>query len=302
MEIALIKIIIVFVSLLQLNCETVSESQNDADYKIKDSLYITPENVDEVINASFLSSMQTLKLSKKPFSFVVEGIVGAGKTTMLSAFAKYPYIDVLPEPIEKWKNLEGYDMLNLTLTNPSRWGLTQEMYGILTVLGEHLRSVGIIRGMERSVHSARFIFTESFRMMGKMSNAEYTVLDQWYRLLNNEMNEAPSGFDLSADLIVYLQTDPKVAFDRIKKRGRPEEKGIQLPFLESLHAMHENWLIHKNLTHSTKIPARNIIVINTNHNFATMTKLYQQIAFKIWNMIPSNLKSACNQQNFRLLK
>ena len=45
----------------------------------------------------------------------------------------------------------------------------------------------------------------------------------------------------------------------------------------------------------------NIIVINKNHNFATMTKLYQQIAFKIWNMIPSNLKSACNQQNFRLV-
>ena len=302
MEIDLIKIIFVFVSFLQLCCETVSESKNDTDYKINDTLYITPENVDGVINSSFFPSMQTLNSRKQPFSFVVEGIVGAGKTTMLSAFAKYPFIDVLPEPVEKWKNLEGYDMLNLTLTNPSRWGLTQEMYGILTVLGEHLRSVGIIRGMERSVHSARFLFTESFRRMGKMSDLEYTVLDQWYRLLNNDMNEAPSGFDLSADLIVYLQTDPKVAFDRIKKRGRPEEKGIQLPFLESLHTMHENWLIHKNLTLSTRIPARNIIVINTNHNFETMMKLYQQIAFKIWNMIPVNVKSACNQQNFRLLK
>ena len=51
MEIDLIKIIFVFVSLLQLCCETVSELQNGTDYKIKNTLYITPENVDEVINS-----------------------------------------------------------------------------------------------------------------------------------------------------------------------------------------------------------------------------------------------------------
>ena len=38
-------------------------------------------------------------------------------------------------------------------------------------------------------------------MAGKMSNVEYTIIDQWYRLLNNEMSEYPTGFDLSADLI-----------------------------------------------------------------------------------------------------
>ena len=49
--------------------------------------------------------------------------------------------------------------------------------------------------------SARFIFTETLRMAGKMSDVEYTIIDQWYRLLNNELPEAPTGFDLSADLI-----------------------------------------------------------------------------------------------------
>ena len=38
-------------------------------------------------------------------------------------------------------------------------------------------------------------------MAGKMSDVEYTIIDQWYRLLNNEIPEAPTGFDLSADLI-----------------------------------------------------------------------------------------------------
>ena len=38
-------------------------------------------------------------------------------------------------------------------------------------------------------------------MAGKMSDVEYTIMDQWYRLLNNEILESPTGFDLSADLI-----------------------------------------------------------------------------------------------------
>ena len=55
-----------------------------------------------------------------------------------------------------------------------------------------------------SIISARFIFTETLRMAGKMSDVEYTVMDNWYRLLNNEIPESPTGFDLSADLIGQL--------------------------------------------------------------------------------------------------
>ena len=49
-------------------------------------IYVTPENVDDELKKLTLPSMQTLKDRKKPFSFVVEGIVGTGKTTLLSAF------------------------------------------------------------------------------------------------------------------------------------------------------------------------------------------------------------------------
>ena len=34
-------------------------------------------------------------------------------------------MDILPEPLDKWTNLEGEDLLNLIYTNPERWGLTQ---------------------------------------------------------------------------------------------------------------------------------------------------------------------------------
>ena len=51
-----------------------------------DPIYITPANVDHVLADLTFPAMQTLKERKKPFSFIVEGIVGTGKTTLLTAF------------------------------------------------------------------------------------------------------------------------------------------------------------------------------------------------------------------------
>ena len=38
---------------------------------------------------------------------------------------KYPFMDILPEPVDKWTNLDGNDLLGLIYTNPERWGLAQ---------------------------------------------------------------------------------------------------------------------------------------------------------------------------------
>lgn len=44
---------------------------------------------------------------------------------------------------------------------------------------------------------------------------------------------------------IYLRTDPKQCFSRIKKRGRKEEISISLDYLNGLHQMHEEWLDDK---------------------------------------------------------
>jgi len=223
---------------------------------------------------------ETFIKRKKPFTIFVEGIVGTGKSTFIDVIKGYPYVDALPEPVEKWTNLNGSDLLQLLYDDPERWAATQESYVQLTLLEEHLRNVGMVKVMERSVHSARYCFVEHFYQSGKQTKEEYAILDAWYNFLTPQ-------FDLSADLIIYLQVDPVKVWERIKKRGRPEEAHLTLDFLQGLHRLHQDWLFYKNS--SSPIPSKNVLVVNTEHPYETMIRIYKMLAKKIWNLIPGKV-------------
>uniref|UniRef100_A0A7P0SB82 Thymidine kinase 2 n=1 Tax=Homo sapiens TaxID=9606 RepID=A0A7P0SB82_HUMAN len=69
---------------------------------------------------------------------------------------------VLTEPVSKWRNVRGHNPLGLMYHDASRWGLTLQTYVQLTMLDRHTRpQVSSVRLMERSIHSARYIFVEN---------------------------------------------------------------------------------------------------------------------------------------------
>lgn len=78
------------------------------------------------------------------------------------------------------------------------------------------------------------------------------ILDEWFNFIL-------TNFDPKLNLIVYLQTDPEILFQRIKSRNRKEEKNISKEYLQLLHALYENWFMNKNFP----IPAK-ILIINGN--------------------------------------
>lgn len=46
---------------------------------------------------------------------------------MFSLGQAFPSFDVLPEPVDKWTNLNGTDLLQLIYDDPKRWGMAQVM-------------------------------------------------------------------------------------------------------------------------------------------------------------------------------
>jgi deoxyadenosine/deoxycytidine kinase len=47
------------------------------------------------------------------FTVQIEGNIGGGKSTFLERFRKQENFTVLEEPVEKWKNFKGHNLLDL---------------------------------------------------------------------------------------------------------------------------------------------------------------------------------------------
>uniref|UniRef100_A0A4X1UTE6 Thymidine kinase 2 n=1 Tax=Sus scrofa TaxID=9823 RepID=A0A4X1UTE6_PIG len=141
---------------------------------------------------------------KKKSVICVEGNIASGKTTCLEFFSNT-------------RDVEG-----LMYRDASRWGLTLQTYVQLTMLDLHTRAQTLpVRLMERSIHSARYVFVENLYRSGKMPEVDYVVLSEWFDWIVRNI-------DLSIDLIVYLQTTPETCYQRLKMRCREEEKVIPL--------------------------------------------------------------------------
>jgi len=179
-----------------------------------------------------------------PPYFVLEGNIGAGKSTFLRIIKERLHLDVVYEPTDKWqrKEKEG-NLLNLFYKDTQRWAYTFQSYAFITRIQAHLEHQKTITSnnpqiYERSVYCDRYCFAKNCFEMGTMTELEWNIYKEWFGWLVESYTAKPSGF-------IYLRTTPKVCFDRIHKRSRSEESSIPLSYLQSLHFRHEEWLVEQ---------------------------------------------------------
>jgi deoxyadenosine/deoxycytidine kinase len=175
---------------------------------------------------------------------VIEGNIGAGKSTLLGMLNKMLNVNIIPEPLAKWQNVESSgDLLNLFYTDTPRWAYTFQTYAFLTrvhAILEHRADQfnGDIHVLERSVYCDRFCFAKNCYESGKMTPLEWSIYKEWFFWLTENFVPRPSGF-------IYLRTSPEVSYERVHGRKRFGETGIPLSYLQALHNKHEDWLINK---------------------------------------------------------
>ncbi|XP_070386076.1 deoxynucleoside kinase isoform X2 [Dermacentor albipictus] len=167
----------------------------------------------------------------------VEGNIGSGKTTFLEGCQQFVDTTVLIEPVTIWRDLQGQNLLELMYKEPKRWSLAFQTYVQLTMMQLHLAPVQTpVKLMERSLHSARYVFIENLYRSGHMTSLELSILDQWFGWINENVA-------VGLDMIIYLRTRPEVAMARIQKRKRPEEDQLPFDWLCQVHNLHEDWLL-----------------------------------------------------------
>lgn len=208
---------------------------------------------------------------KRTAVICIEGNIASGKTTCLEYFSKAGNIEVVPEPICKWRNVRGHNPLSLMYQDPERWGLTLQTFVQLTMLEAHVSVTSApVRMMERSIFSAKNIFVDNLFRSGKMPEVDFAVLSEWFDWITTNIS-------IPVDLIVYLQTSPHICYERLKQRCREEEKIIPLEYLQSIHQLYEDWLIGG----TSSSPPAPVLVIPADHDLQKMMQTFEENREKI---------------------
>jgi len=224
-----------------------------------------PSKMSENINPAD----STHSIERRPFTVIVEGNIGSGKSTFLDHYRNLSDFAVFQEPVEKWRDLDGHNLLQLMYTDPSRHSYTFQSFVQLTMAQLHTAKTNRrIKIMERSLWSARYVFAENLLRSQKMAPSEFEVLKAWFEFLRG----CPKEVDLSVDLVIYLRTSPEVAYQRLKARARSEEKIVSLEYLQDLHNLHEKWLQQG----AEVLGGGKVLVIDADKDIESVPQLYSQ--------------------------
>ena len=72
------------------------------------------------------------------FTIAVEGNIGCGKSTFLNDLGQSEIVAILPEPVRKWRNCHGHDILSLMYHQATRWSFLFQSYVQKTMLENHI--------------------------------------------------------------------------------------------------------------------------------------------------------------------
>jgi len=224
----------------------------------------------------------------KPFTILVEGTVGCGKSTLVNLLGRtLQGLLAVPEPVDQWTNVNGTDLLGLMFQDPPRWMGTFQLESTLTRIKDAIRKPmvkgrpSLVRIMERSLYSERFCFMEYAKQQKNgMTEVEFNLMDLWHKFAMERFESK-----IKPDLIIFMRTTVETVEKRIKKRGRPEERNIDMHFVDAINRLHEDWLLYRNSSFPVPAP---VFVMNATLGMEDFKRYVKEEV--LGKIIPADLR------------
>jgi deoxyadenosine/deoxycytidine kinase len=151
---------------------------------------------------------------------VVEGPIGAGKTSLARCLAEHLDAGLLLE------QPEANPFLARFYQNPERYALQTQLCFLFQRL-DQLRGLAQPELFSRTVISDYLIEKELLFAGLTLGDEEYPLYRQIYDLVSRQAASPP-------DLVIYLQASPDVLIARVRKRGVEMERKISDDYLTRL--------------------------------------------------------------------
>lgn len=131
----------------------------------------------------------------------IEGNIGVGKSTILEKLKKNKEFKCIPEPIEKWKNLGGHNLLDLFYKEPEKHSTCFQLYTMLTLFNERIKTHNenyIIS--ERSLKTGINVFCKSLYKKNLLTNIEFLLCKEYFTALE-KISPPVQLFSMRIDLV-----------------------------------------------------------------------------------------------------
>ncbi|MBI9010759.1 MAG: deoxynucleoside kinase [Clostridiales bacterium] len=200
---------------------------------------------------SYTSTYRKNYINKGEFcnmSIVVDGIIGAGKTTVAKMVSEHLNIPMFEElKNDDLENTIEHRMLDRFYADQSRWSaIIQVMF-----LNERFRDLKTIEKsnqfaiLDRSIYGDE-IFAKTINKRGNMTDDELTIYQE---LLHNMLEHINPP-----KLLIYLDVSIDTAMERIRKRHRGTEADmIPEDYMVDLRETYEEWYNEFNLCPKIRI-------------------------------------------------
>ncbi|MBN2419392.1 MAG: deoxynucleoside kinase [Deltaproteobacteria bacterium] len=202
---------------------------------------------------------------------VIEGALGAGKTSLAKKLAEYINGQELLE------HTEDNPFLDKFYKDPKRYRFQIQMFFLMR---RYQHSIDLAQlDLFKKTIVGDFLFDKD-RLYAKVNldDSEFWLYEQLFHVLKKRVKPP--------DLVVYLQAKTEVLTERIKKRKADYEKSINYKYLDQINQAFNDYFFHYTESPLLVVNASEIDFVNIKEDFEDLVNEIKQIKSGVQYYMP----------------